>query len=453
MRLPVVGSAYSHGRTEVTARAAKNLWFEARPDGEKAPVLCTHLPKKTNYTMGTTITSPLSIVTTDLGYTYIIGTTQVHGLVTGSSTVDWTSNLAASFTAGWRVDVATDSATVVMVQSNNAQRVGVTGGTVSAITLPDSQQALSVAWLRGYFVILTTTGRLYFSTDGSTWNALAFATAEASPDAGAKIMAVGNLLMVCGMRSIEFWAPSGNPDIPFMPMTEVVLRIGVPWPNSACLIDGQPYFWGSPSSGPRGLFTLEGQNAVRLSSPDFERIVASGGSAAPWVSGFSMFGRRVVHIKPTPSDSTWWFDLSTGAYTEITSGSPFAGDVEYTTNWAGVYGVVRTEDTRHFLVDPSNYDTTVARELITDHVVTPDLDRFTVDKVRLDVAADSTVSLAVSRDGGSTWGSSRTSDASGTRGVKGIVQFDRYGTAPQFTFKVGATGKFVLSNLIINPRN
>ena len=43
MRLPVVGTAYAHGRSAVTARAATNLWFERR-DGEKAPVIASSLP-------------------------------------------------------------------------------------------------------------------------------------------------------------------------------------------------------------------------------------------------------------------------------------------------------------------------------------------------------------------------------------------------------------------------
>lgn len=453
MRLPVVGAAYSHGRTEVTARVAKNLWFETRPDGEKAPVLCTHLPKKTNYSMSEAITSPVSIVSTDAGFTYIASTTKLYGFAPGSGIVTFGNTFPSALTAGARLEYASDQTNIVMTQVNNASYCSVGGGTINAITIPDSQVPVSVAWLRGYFVMLTLAGRLYFSTDGSTWNALAFATAEASPDGGSAIRAVGNVLVVFGSRTIEFWAPSGNADIPFTPITEAVVRMGLSSANALCMIGGQVYFWGSPQNGPRGLFTLDGQHPQRLSTPDLEKVIGSSAFNPPWVSGFELFGHKIVTLTPVPGSDTYWFDLSTGAVTHIPSGAPFNGKCEFITDYADIYGVNPAEHTRHFKLDASTYDTDVVRELVTDNVSTPDLDRFTVDKVRLDVAVDSAVSLAVSRDGGWSWGSSRSSDASGTRGVRGIVQFDRYGTAPQFTFKVGATGKFVLSNIIINPRN
>ena len=44
MKLPVIGTSFAHGRSAVTARQATNVWFEQRGEGEKAPVIASHIP-------------------------------------------------------------------------------------------------------------------------------------------------------------------------------------------------------------------------------------------------------------------------------------------------------------------------------------------------------------------------------------------------------------------------
>ncbi|MBX3703994.1 MAG: hypothetical protein KF822_09490 [Steroidobacteraceae bacterium] len=451
MRLPVVGSAYAHGRTEVTARAAKNLWFERRPDGEKAPVIVSHLPAAVQYTFSQTVDAPFAFISTDVGYYYVATTTKLFGMSPGSGIVTFNNSFPVSHLTGLRMDYASDDTRIVMVTFATASYCAVTGGAITEITV-EGQTPVSVAYLKGYFVMLMESGRLYWSTDGSTWNALDYANAEYSPDAGRKIVALGNVLIIFGAKTIEYWAPTGNVDLPFEPIPEAVIRMGLRSSRAAVMIDGQVYFWGAPDNGTQGLFTLDGTTPVRLSPPDLELILSVANVLTPTVSGFSIQGRKVIALQMVPSDEVYWLDLASGAITRIPPGSPFSGRCEYISDGIAVYGLSEARD-NHFRLDPTTFDATVERELITDHVVTPDLDRFTVDKVRLDVAAGGNVALAVSRDGGQTWGTERSAPASAGQGVRGTVSFDRYGTANQFTFRLRATGKLILSNIIINPKN
>lgn len=98
----------------------------------------------------------------------------------------------------------------------------VSAGVLSLISDADLPAANSVTHLDGYFVWLLSDGRMYASAidDGTSIDALDFATAEANPDGGVRIYTRGRDLVVFGSKSVEFWSiDSGATNFPFSRVT------------------------------------------------------------------------------------------------------------------------------------------------------------------------------------------------------------------------------------------
>jgi hypothetical protein len=441
MRLPVIGTAYAHGRSAVTARVMENLWAERRSDSEKAPVIVTHVPAAVDVMTG----DYTSIYRDPVGAVIAAGPTNLYSLNLTAGTVTTTQTLPDA--AGTPIFFASSGARVLGVHPNYAFQA-VIGSSIAAVTV-SGQAPYDCAYYAGYFLLYMFSGRFYWSPDGTTWDALDFANTEAAGDGGLRVVVYADMLAFFGTTTIEFWGRTGNADKPFQLIQGSVRRFTLGTNLSLSMVGEQPFFWGSPEGRTAGLYTLDGMTPVRLSTDDIERALAD--TSFVYVSGFGLLGHTIVAVHAPDTGATYWYDLSTGIWSRMTGGTPYAGQHQFIEFGSKIFGL-RYALGAIYRLNPAAADS-VARTLVTDNVVSPDLDRFVLDKVRLDVQTADTVSLEVSRDGGDTWGSARSAIASSARGVQGAVQFDRYGTASQFTLRIKATGQFALSNIVINPRN
>lgn len=438
MKLPIIGTSYAHGRTAVTARRAQNLWFEQRGDSEKAPVIATHLP-------GTEQTFALAGLvglwrSPGTGVTYAHTATTIHR-VSLPGGVNATQALA--FTAVLPLEFANDSGRVLFVGAARAFHADVFLVASPNEIVIEGQSPLSCTYLGGYYFLYMASGRVYWSVNGMSWGPLDFANSESLADGGVKCLAVADTLVLIGQETIELWADTGNPAIPYRLIPGSTRRFSVFNAAAVTQLGDRVFLWGSMPGGSLGLFELDGTALRRLSNEDLDRSV---GTAVARLSAFEVGGRVFVAIY-SGNGATWWFDASLGVPSEITHGV-YTGSRAYVAEFGVLYVTTSTGVSR---MDRGFADA-IPRVLVTDNLVTPDLDRFAVDKVRLDVQTE-TVTLEVSRDGGATWGAARSDAASADRGVRGAVQFDRYGTSSQFTFRISGQGAFTLSNVIVNPRN
>ena len=101
------------------------------------------------------------------------------------------------------------------------------GTALAKVTFPDSAHVRSVWFIGSLFVAARGTessgaadlypGRFYWSNvlDGSTWDALNFATAERKADGLLDGTALNDKIILYGQRTIEVWADTGDADLPF----------------------------------------------------------------------------------------------------------------------------------------------------------------------------------------------------------------------------------------------
>lgn len=443
MKLPVIGTSYAHGRTAVTARVAENIWFERRGEGEKAPVIATHLP-------GTAQTIALPGIlgawrNPAVNYEYVHTASTLYRVNTATGTIDAT--MALPWTAIVPMEMCGTATRIVFLMGALPYYVAPTLiGAPTLITLPDGQQAVSCAWLGGYFWIYCASGRVYWSVDGATWDALDFANSETLSDSGFRVRTIGDKLVLIGERTIEFWGSTGVSAIPYrlIPGSTIqfdAYRNGL---RQVANVGDRLFIWGSANGGRNGLYELRGNAMQHITTSDLEFATADTFLS---ISAFEWFGRPFVSLYRQGGVS-WLIDVDMGVASRIVGTTAYAGHVTFLASQSQV-NVANSAGVRR--MDPTLVDADI-RRITTDNLVSPDLDRITVDKVRLDVQAE-TVTVTASRDGGATWGTARSKAASAARGVRAAVQFDRFGTAAQFTFSVAATGPFILSNIIVNPKN
>lgn len=134
-------------------------------------------------------------------------------------------------------------------------------GTFQKITDPDFPfPVVASTFLDGFAIVVRgDSGEFYISRntyDLAEWNALDFATAEASPDKLRNVYADKNLLFLLGDRSTEIYTNTGNPDFPFEAIRQAMSHFGIAAKDTLTFCDGNLYWVGQNATGGRTVLRL-----------------------------------------------------------------------------------------------------------------------------------------------------------------------------------------------------
>ncbi len=185
------------------------------------------------------------------------------------------------------------------------------GTTLTEVTFPDSADVTAVGFSSGYFIALrANTGQWYFSAlyDGTSWDGLDFATAESEPDALLDVLLLDGAPVFFGVNSVEFWSPTGDPDIPFSPVQLRSFEQGIFATGCAAQVDNSFYFIGSDK------IVYRNDSVPQAISDDgvFERISASAG-----LRMFLLTDERHKFICVRGDTFTMAYDVTTGEWCEF----------------------------------------------------------------------------------------------------------------------------------------
>lgn len=447
MRIPLFGTGVSSGQKQVTVRKTVGMYWERRGETEKAPMVAVPFPGSSEH-KDTGQTGPLRAIAASGG-----GAEAVYFLVgdkayryTQGGAVDELGTVASGGPGYLAQGVVIGDGAPVFVSAGKLYRYA--SGTFSDVT-PMGLSFRALTWIGGYFVAAEDNGgRFYLSTDGASWTD--FATAEAVADKLATVVAREGELVIVGQASTEFWAHTGGSDFPFARVA--VAPVGTVWDRTACLVGGAVYMMVggayppgiSPSATPPSIVRFNGYTPEVVSTPDISRIMQGWRPAYTVAYGFVLAGRPMFAVSYLFGQSVGLiFDSTTGLWFEVSPAFMNQFRVAFDHTYFGLVGggssdainggpvVLRKLDSAQH-----NHD---SRQIITDHVVSPDGERFTVDSLRLDMAtnvdaAEKQVSLKVSRDGGLNWGASQSVGLGTTTGPQKKVEFRRLGRSRSFTF-------------------
>lgn len=256
-----------------------NMYAERAPDGAKSQVVVHGVP---GFTLFTSISSDKirGLYRTLNGSNLYVVIKQTLYSVNSAGSYSNLGTISGSGLVFWA-----ESPTEILINAGAQSYTYNSTEGLELITDPDFPGASSVTFLDQYFIFTNnTTGskdQFFISSvsDGETYDALDFATAENYPDNLVRVFADHNELYLFGTDSIEIWFNAGNADFPFAPAQGSVIEDGLGAAHTVEKVD-ESIIWLSHEGIVR---RLEGSVPVRISDHAVEHLISKG----DWTNAYS----------------------------------------------------------------------------------------------------------------------------------------------------------------------
>lgn len=260
-----------------------------------------------------------------------------------------------------------------------------------------------------------------------------FQTAEYAADNVAGMVCVGDILVVMGSKSLQFYTQQSSTDaqgfssLVFSSVNRNIRDLGVKSFDSVAVVDGKAVFLGSSTRGERSVWVTDGNAPVRISTNAIEREMEGHDISRAHACGWMNNGHQFYCITIPSIHKTFCYDFATRQWhnrsSRLEDGTDSNWWVRYCAN-AGGDIVVAADRTRKLAVlDKDKFDDYLGRPIIkrrTCPILMSDFSPFIVNDLQLvwntgttkDVtnaqgARDPVVMLEVSTDGGNTFGEER----------------------------------------------
>ncbi|MDE2099125.1 MAG: hypothetical protein KGL39_17860 [Patescibacteria group bacterium] len=154
-------------------------------------------------------------------------------------------------------------------------------GNISAVSVqgpengfPNNIGTLTV--MDGFFIVnVNLTKQFYKSAlnDGTSWNALDYASKESSPDYLKRVIRAFGQLCLLGDETTEVWYDSGASSFPFQRLVGAIMQQGIYAPASAQEIDNSLMWLGKNIEGYGVVFRATGFYPQRISTTPIELLI------------------------------------------------------------------------------------------------------------------------------------------------------------------------------------
>lgn len=319
MRYKLFGAGIQGKSPKVTAQKRQNCYFEFVPEGEHTQVAIYGIPGLESFvSFGDTpvrgmhsffLNSKLYIV-----HRATFWEVDNAGTKTSRGTLDTTSG---------RVYMDDNGVQICIVDGTYGYTYNTSTTTFAKITdaqFPTSPTSVTCHYSR-FIVSKGGTGQFYGSaiSDGTSWAALDFATAESNPDGLVKLDARDELI-VWGELTTEFWANTGSGGFPYARIPGTNLEWGLAARASVARFDGSFAFLAKNKEGEVIVAKLNGFQMERISNFELEHII-NGYSTVSDATGFAyMLGGHPMYQINFPTGMTsWLYDGSTGIWSRMKS--------------------------------------------------------------------------------------------------------------------------------------
>lgn len=279
---------------------------------------------------------------------------------------------------------------------------GYNGVTLATITTPDNFEVIDLCVGASRLVVIEKdSGRFWWSGAlTASIDALSFATAENSPDRLKACMYVGDVLVLFGSKTVEFWPVSQDGDAPFAPLSGRTFSVGIKATGCATQISST-FAW---VTNYNQVCIADPENIV--STPDLEARIEASTNVKLWtfrLEGIEYLSVRLdteTHVFNSRS-KTWSEFKSSGqtnwvpqCYADGYMGSAINGNlVQWDTVYSDFGGVMERMIRGGIAIE--NHGQTLNNLIVrTNPGQTPFL---TGDY------ADPTIELRTSNDSGNTW--------------------------------------------------
>lgn len=409
------------------------------------------------------------------GSTATLTTAAPHGLISGNIAVI-SGTTPAAYSGTFTVTVTGASTFTYEMESDPGGVATVVGSytltsfaRITSTAFP--QQPTTVAFLAGYFAIsLNQSSRFYVSGfyDGLFWDALSFANAESSSDPIVAVWSSNGQLILMGSRTMEFWGLSGAVDFPFAQIQGSATEWGLAATWSVSKYDNSVAFLIRNRMGQVMIAKLSGYLPKKISTPDIDYLINTYSVTSDATSYSYMLGGHPMFVISFPTAGySWLYDGSTGIWSALKSYQSTRHIGEFAWSYLQNTLVADFNSGMIYRLAPEIYTENgepIESEIISETVTSPDLERLTIDKFRIDMEvgddafgyANPLCSLQVSRDNGKTYGAEMFKQIGPIGNYRNTIEWTRLGGGNRsYVFKVRVVDPvpFVLISGIVNPND
>ncbi|WP_282460146.1 hypothetical protein, partial [Mycoplasmopsis arginini] len=332
------------------------------------------------------------------------------------------TNRGTLLTTEGRVSIATNGNLFQIVDGTYGYVYNATTLAFTQITDADFVPAKTNTWIDGYFITdqlgstdKTKLNRYAWSTDGLTYDALDFASAESSHDPLVRVFNDNRELILFGQFTTEFHGSNGSLDQPFS--RQATIEWGLAARHSVAKMNDSMIYLARNRMGKTQVLTLNGYSPEVVSNKSMSTVIDSYGDISN-ATGFSfMEGGHPFYILSFPNvGKSWMFDGSTSLWSKVNYGLT-------ETQYRGAFGtgfisrvvVFDYANGNIYNINPDAYfdnGSVIVGELASRHIF--DTDYIAIYKCQIDMeagvglssgqGANPQIMLQVSHDGGKTYG-------------------------------------------------
>jgi hypothetical protein len=351
----------------------------------------------------------------------------------------------------------------VSMDNNGTQLVitnGVNGYIYSVATSfglisdPDFNPAETVTFFDERFLFDWKDTNKFFCSeilDGTSYDALQYASAETRPDNVVAVVLNKQVLLVFGTKSTEPWQNVGAANFPFERVPGVMIERGLAAPHATAKDDNSVFFLGDD----RVFYRLDGVSPVRISQHGLEREWQKYKTVSDaFCFSYAWNGHKFISLTFPSANVTVHYDIATGLWHDRESRDINGRSLG---RWRGNCGIEvfdkvlvgdAVSGSVGFLSD-ATYDEfgTTVQMIATSPPLHDDLNRTFIGNFQMDLQTGVGVTsgqgsnpqamLRISRDGGFTFGESQRYRSMGKIGqYLKRLKWLRLGQAREWVFEI-----------------
>lgn len=416
-RYPLFGIGQTGKSPQVTAQRRINVYLEPRPDGERGRFSIHQRPGLVYWTdFGTTPVRGMHEIGDLL---YVVHRDKLYEVNNAKQVTE----LGILDTFSGQVSMSDNGTQLIVVDGQSGYIYNIDTASFQKITDTDFVTADTVVFQGGRFIVNRNgTGQFYISDsyDGTSWDALNFATAETFPDDLVAVWEDQGELVLFGEKSMEVWANVGALDFPYQRVDGAVIEWGLAARWSLSKVGNTTCWLGKNRNGETQVMRLEGYRPVPISTPEVEYAIQGYASViSASALSYHSAGHTFYQLNFPGPGVSWVYDATSGQWSEFQTGATGARHRAA----LGVQYINRTIVSDYttgnlYEMDAEALDdagVAFVKEIQSRHLF--DEEHISVGRLWADMetgvglatgqGSNPQVMLQVSKDGGQTWGPER----------------------------------------------
>lgn len=446
MKIPFATQSYRSQSLPVSAQRVVNMYAEKQPPDAKTDVAVFSCPGIVAF--ATCGNGPIRGMHVMGGLLYVVSGQRLYRVSSAGVSVDVGGNISGADV----VSMDDNGTQLVIVNGTNGYLYSTTLGFV-LISDTDFQAADTVTFLDQRFLFDWKSANKFFSSeilDGTSYDALEFASAETRPDNVKAVCVNRQMLLVFGDRTIEAWQNVGAANFPFERVPGGMVERGLAEPHAFAKSDNTVFFMGDDLS----FYRLDGLTPVRVSTHAIEHLWQAHETVdGAFCFSYSWNGHKFVVVTFPETNTTYELDVATGLWHERESwdinnrslgrwrGNCHASCYDYEMIGDAFSGKIGYLDHHDF----TEFDCTM-QAMATSAPLHMDRKRVFVSRLEIDIetgvgvvsgqGSDPQVMLEISKDGGRTFGRQIWRSAGELGEYKTRARWLRLGQAREWVFRV-----------------